>query len=95
METPRSWRFEEKEARDLVNTAWWEQLNDPVLNELIDIALGKTRTLRLPLYPRPARCRALPHELARMAEIPGARGIFKVKKVPRSFSWFNLERNSV
>ncbi len=40
--------------------------------------------------PRPARCRALPHALARVAEIPGARG-----KVPRSFSQFNLELNSV
>ena len=44
VETPQSWRFAEKEARDLANTAWWEQFDDPVLNELIAVPCGKTRT---------------------------------------------------
>ena len=35
VETPRSWSIEEKDARDLADTAWWEQLNDPVLNDLV------------------------------------------------------------
>src|SRR4030042_2923450 len=30
VDTPNSWRFEEKEAQDLINTVWWEQFNDPV-----------------------------------------------------------------
>ncbi len=47
VETPQSWRFEEKEARDLVNTAWWEQFNDPVLNELIDIALRENKDIKI------------------------------------------------
>ncbi len=37
VETPQAWRFEEKTARDLADTLWWEQFNDPVLNGLIDI----------------------------------------------------------
>ena len=39
IDTPKAWRFEEKEAQDLANTAWWEQFQDPVLNGLIDEAL--------------------------------------------------------
>jgi len=33
VESPLSWRFVEKEAKEVVNTAWWEQFDDPVLNE--------------------------------------------------------------
>ena len=47
VDTPQSWRFEEKEARDLVNIAWWEQFNDPVLNELIDIAVQENKDLKI------------------------------------------------
>ncbi len=47
VEAPKSWRFAEKEARDLVNTAWWEQFNDPVLNELIAIAIRENKDLKI------------------------------------------------
>jgi multidrug efflux system outer membrane protein len=45
IDTPASWRFEEKEARNLVNTAWWEQFNDPVLNTLVATALEENKDL--------------------------------------------------
>jgi multidrug efflux system outer membrane protein len=45
LETPQSWRFAEKEARELVNTAWWQQFNDPVLSELIGGALQDNKDL--------------------------------------------------
>lgn len=45
IEAPASWRFEEQEARDLANTAWWEQFNDPVLNDLVGSALAHNRDL--------------------------------------------------
>jgi len=45
IEAPASWRFEEKEARDLANTAWWQQFNDPVLNSLVDTALKENKDL--------------------------------------------------
>jgi multidrug efflux system outer membrane protein len=47
IDTPASWRFEEKEVRDLANTAWWEQFNDPVLNELVATALQENKDLRI------------------------------------------------
>lgn len=46
IESPPAWRFEEKEARDTANTAWWEQFNDPVLNQLIITALKENYDLR-------------------------------------------------
>jgi outer membrane protein, multidrug efflux system len=47
MDTPASWRWEEKQVKDAVNTAWWEQLQDPVLNELIDAALKGNRNVMI------------------------------------------------
>lgn len=46
VETPQNWRIEEKEARDLANTAWWEQFGDPVLNDLIQTALRENRDIK-------------------------------------------------
>jgi multidrug efflux system outer membrane protein len=45
IDTPGSWRFEEREVRDLANTAWWEQFNDPVLNDLVNTALEGNKDL--------------------------------------------------
>ena len=45
IDTPASWRFEEKEVRDLANKAWWEQFNDPVLNGLVATALQENKDL--------------------------------------------------
>lgn|GEM_PF-3479889 len=47
IETPKSWRFEEKEAREISNAAWWEQFNDPILNELIQVALKENKDLKI------------------------------------------------
>jgi len=43
VETPPSWRFEDKEARDAANTAWWKQFQDPVLEDLIQVALRENK----------------------------------------------------
>jgi outer membrane protein, multidrug efflux system len=47
VEVPQSFRFEDREARDLANTAWWEQFDDPALNELIGIALQENKDLKI------------------------------------------------
>jgi outer membrane protein, multidrug efflux system len=47
VETPPLWRFEEIEAREVANTAWWEQFGDPVLNELIQIALKENKDVKI------------------------------------------------
>jgi len=36
---PATFRFDYGDAADVVNTAWWEQFQDPVLNDLIKTAL--------------------------------------------------------
>jgi len=47
VEIPPSWRFEEKEAREVANTAWWEQFDDPVLDELIQVALKENKDVKI------------------------------------------------
>lgn len=47
VETPSSWRFEEKEAKEIANTKWWEQFGDPVLNELVRIALEENKDVKI------------------------------------------------
>jgi len=47
VDTPQTWRFEDKEAKDVVNTAWWEQFNDPVLNVLIQTALRENKDIKI------------------------------------------------
>ena len=43
IQSPTQWRFEDKEARTLINARWWEQFNDPVLNGLIETALKENK----------------------------------------------------
>lgn len=43
IQAPTEWRFEDKEARTLINARWWEQFNDPVLNGLIETALKENK----------------------------------------------------
>lgn len=45
VEAPASWRFEAKEVREIGNTAWWEQFDDPVLNDLILVALKENKDI--------------------------------------------------
>ena len=46
VDIPVSWRFEDKEAQDVVaNLTWWAQLKDPVLDELIQTSLQNNKDL--------------------------------------------------
>jgi outer membrane protein, multidrug efflux system len=47
VETPASWRFKEKEVKQIGNTAWWEQFGDPVLNNLIQAALLENKDIMI------------------------------------------------
>jgi multidrug efflux system outer membrane protein len=47
VDIPQSFRFEDKGARDLANTTWWKQFDDPVLDELIQIALQENKDLKV------------------------------------------------
>ena len=50
VDTPQAWRFENKEAKDVANTTWWEQFNDPVLTKLISTALSNNKDLKIAAF---------------------------------------------
>ncbi len=45
VDVPAGWRYEVTEAKEVANTAWWRQFGDPVLNELVEIALEENKDL--------------------------------------------------
>jgi len=47
VDVPQNWRFEDKEAKNVANTAWWQQFDDPVLNDLIQIALQENKDVKI------------------------------------------------
>jgi multidrug efflux system outer membrane protein len=47
IESPPAWRFEEKEAKEVANIAWWEQFQDLVLDDLIKASLQENKDLRI------------------------------------------------
>jgi len=47
LDMPNSWRFEDAAAEDSANTAWWGQFDDPVLNELIQVALQENKDVKI------------------------------------------------
>lgn len=47
VDAPDTFRFEDTEAKDLANTAWWEQFQDPAMNELIGIALAENKDIKI------------------------------------------------
>lgn len=47
VESPETWRVDYTAAAEVSNIRWWEQFEDPVLNELIDIALKENWDIRI------------------------------------------------
>jgi multidrug efflux system outer membrane protein len=47
IETPAAFRFAQSDAANLANSAWWEQFHDPVLNQLISVALQENKDVRI------------------------------------------------
>ena len=45
--SPEAYRYEVKEARDTVNTLWWEQFQDSTLNALISEALQNNKDVKI------------------------------------------------
>jgi multidrug efflux system outer membrane protein len=46
-DVPAQWRIDYRTAGALADTRWWEQFDDPVLNQLIDTALSNNLDLRI------------------------------------------------
>ena len=47
IEAPSSWRFEEKKAGEVANAPWWEQFDDPALDEIIQDALKENKDVKI------------------------------------------------
>ena len=47
LSAPASYRYEVKNAGDTVNTEWWHQFEDPVLDELIAEALANNKSVKI------------------------------------------------
>ena len=47
VDTPQSFRYEVKDALDTVNTLWWQQFQDPVLDRLIADALANNKSVKI------------------------------------------------
>ena len=45
--TPAKYMYEVKDAADTVNTEWWHQFKDPVLDSLIDEALANNKSVKI------------------------------------------------
>src|SRR4051812_6215401 len=47
VDAPASFRFQDADAKELANTPWWEQFQDPVLNDLIRTALAENKDVKI------------------------------------------------
>jgi len=47
VESPPAWRIDYPKAAEVANLEWWTQFGDPVLNDLVEIALRDNRDLRI------------------------------------------------
>ena len=45
IDAPKTWRVSEADAKNTVNTNWWRQINDPILNNLIEEAVRANKDL--------------------------------------------------
>jgi multidrug efflux system outer membrane protein len=47
IDSPSKWRFEETQTQKIVNLAWWKEMQDPVLNDLIHTALRENQDIKI------------------------------------------------
>jgi multidrug efflux system outer membrane protein len=81
LDLPAKFRFEDLEARDVANTKWWEQFEDPVLDELIVSALADNLDVRI--------------AAARVEEFYGALGVTRSGLFPQIGADFVAGRDQI
>src|SRR5262245_27392953 len=47
VDMPQTWRVEDKTAQAITNTSWWEQYDDPILNELVQSGLQENKDIKI------------------------------------------------
>jgi len=77
--SPPTWMVDMQMAQDTANTDWWEQFNDPVLNDLIIAALKENSDLRV--------------ATARVDEFYGRYGVTRADFFPQVDYGANASRN--
>ena len=75
IDTPAAYRVEIKSANDLINSAWWQQFKDPVLDDLIKTALADNKDVRI--------------AAARVEEFLGRYGVTRAQLFPQVSTQFN------
>jgi len=78
IEAPAAWRLSEEGARELANTAWWEQFGDPVLNDLVSAALRENKDLLI--------------ASARVEEFAGRYGFVRAELFPQLGAGYDVRR---
>jgi len=81
VDTPPTFRFAESDAKDLVNTAWWEQFQDPALNDLIATALADNKDVKT--------------AAARVEQFLGQFETTRSQLFPQAAAGFNAQRQRV
>jgi len=81
VDAPAAWRLDEKDVRDLANTAWWEQFGDPVLNDLVIVALRENKDLMI--------------ASARVDEFAGRYGFVRAELFPQVGAGYDASRQRV
>ncbi|OPY62673.1 MAG: Outer membrane protein OprM precursor [Syntrophorhabdaceae bacterium PtaU1.Bin034] len=70
IDIPLTWRLQEVNTKEMANTAWWEQFDDPVLNELILSALNRNKDVKI--------------AAARIEEFMGRYGVARADMFPQA-----------
>ena len=47
VEVMNKYRFDDQTSRDIAGNMWWEQFRDPVMNDLIRVALDENKDIRV------------------------------------------------
>lgn len=78
VDAPAAWRVSEEDAKDLANAAWWEQFNDPVLNDLVATALRENKDLMI--------------ASARIDEFAGRYGVTRSQMFPQLGAGYDVNK---
>jgi len=81
VQAPQTFRFADAEAKDLANATWWEQFNDPVLNDLIRTALAENKDVRI--------------AAARVEEFMGRYGVTRAQLLPQVAGQFGANSQRI
>ncbi|SAL46334.1 RND efflux system, outer membrane protein [Caballeronia udeis] len=81
IDTPPAFRFAGPDAKDMVNTAWWEQFQDPALNDLIATALADNKDVKT--------------AAARVEQFLGQFETTRSQLFPQAAAGFNAQRQRV